>query len=153
MTTYFRIDADGYLNGVDTEPRDAAIWLTVEPPQVAEGQFARWTGSEWEVVETPPPSRLSAHFDRLWREAWAWGDRQFAEPDRTTVLGWLAAGKLSPAGAAKWAEVIAWHDTVFGGPYATAKAAITAAGTWVEPDWSSWPPCPHTFYGFLAERI
>ena len=90
---------------------------------------------------------------RLWREAWAWGDKQFAEPDRTTVLGWLAAGKLSPAGAAKWAEVIAWHDTVFGGPYATAKAAITAAGTWVEPDWSSWPPCPHTFYGFLAERI
>ena len=105
------------------------------------------------VAEDVSAAIVAELTNRLWREAWAWGDKQFAEPDRTTVLGWLAAGKLTTAGAQKWAEVIAWHDAVFAGPYATAKAAITAAGAWVEPDWSSWPACPHTFYGFLAERI
>ena len=131
---------------LDREGKTVEEWL--ESRAAAYGSRSDLTVNE----VNDGPSVLAEAQDRLWREAWAWGDRQFAEQDRTTVLGWLAAGLLTPAGAAKWREVIAWHDAVFALHYAAAKAAITAAGAWVEPDWLAWPACPHTFYTFLVER-
>jgi hypothetical protein len=102
--------------------------------------------------EDTTAQEVAAAVERLWRESWAWGNRQFAESDRTTILAWLAAGLLTPAGIQRWRDVIAWHDAIFTGPYAAAKAAITAAGTWVEPDWSAWPACPWGFFDFASER-
>jgi len=99
------------------------------------------------------PAAVPAAQDRLWKEAWAWGDKQFAEVDRNTVNTWISAGMLSETGRSLLGQVVQWHDTVFTVHYTAAKAAITAAGGWVEPDWASWPACPHGFYAFYAQRI
>jgi len=143
MIPFYRV-TDGAFSGVDTFDSCPAGWVAPPPPteDLAPGEAYLWDGAGW-IVGTDPAiaSATAAAVERLWREAWSWGDRQFAESDRTTILAWLAAGLLTPAGAQRWRDVISWHDAVFLGPYQQAKAAITAAGTWVEADWSSWPPC------------
>lgn len=97
---------------------------------------------------------LAQAIHELWRRSWdEWGEAQIAAVDRTTIAGWAAGGVLDEQGMAMWREVIGWHDLVFSQHYAQAKAAIEAAGGWVEPDWESWPACPHGFHDFIAHRL
>lgn len=92
--------------------------------------------------------------DRLWKESWdTWGEAQLAAVDRQTINMWATTGKLSATGQAMVSDLVTWHDTVFATSYAAAKAAIESAKGWVEPDWDTWPACPHTFHDFVAERI
>ena len=90
---------------------------------------------------------------RIWEESWKWGEKKFAEVDRTTVCFWLAAGVLDATGSTMCRAVIGWHDLIFSTYYAAAKDIIITAGDWVEPDWASWPACPHTFSEFFAHRL
>lgn len=98
-------------------------------------------------------ARVAQAIDRLWREAWdVWGEAQLAAVDRQTIFGWAGSGVLDAEGMQMVKDIVHWHDQVFTASYMPAKAAIQAAGDWVEPDWSTWPECPHDFYAVYAHR-
>ena len=104
------------------------------------------------VAEDQSSAIVAEAQDRLWRESWAWGDRQLASVDRSTIVGWAAMGELTPAGIAKVKDLIRWLDALFGIHYAAAKDAIAQAGEWVEPEWATWPPVPWSWADIIAER-
>ena len=60
----YQTDIDGVFVGIttaDTDPMDESNILIpagcveIEPPAIAEGQFARWDGSAWTVEDSPTP--------------------------------------------------------------------------------------------------
>lgn len=92
--------------------------------------------------------------ERMWRECWeVWGEKQLAAVDRLTLSSWASSGRLSETGIQMWQAIIDWHDLLFSQYYPPAKQAIIDAGGYVEPDWDSWPPCPHPFLSFVEHRI
>lgn len=60
-----QLDAEGFFVGpavADMSPLEPDVWLVpggavdAPPPEIPEGMWAKWTGSEWEMVEaTLPP--------------------------------------------------------------------------------------------------
>lgn len=52
MNTYFRIDENGYFNGVDQFDEKPEGWLEVRPPHFNhDSQRAKWDGEEWIIEE------------------------------------------------------------------------------------------------------
>jgi hypothetical protein len=147
------------LEQIQATPRPAYDSATQHVEKSDEGWVViDYTTEELEALQAQQQAAQTANIaeaiNHLWKEAWGtWGESQIAAVDRQTINLWATSGKLSATGMQMVADLITWHDTIFMGAYAQAKAAIEAAKGWVEPDWSSWPPCPHGFYDFVAQRV
>jgi hypothetical protein len=150
-----------------TEDMRSAIGAIPRPP-AGPDQVVDKTDDGWVVRDLTPEELMAREnaaaassvaavadaIDTLWKRSWdEWGEQQLAAVDRTTIGIWAAGGVLDAQGMNMFREIITWHDTVFMGPYTQAKAAIEAAGAWVEPDWDAWPKCPYSFNQFFARRI
>jgi hypothetical protein len=56
----YRISENGYFNGTEEYPDDAGIPFgstRTEVPFIPEGSYAIWTGTGWNITDTPPPGQ------------------------------------------------------------------------------------------------
>jgi hypothetical protein len=126
-------------------------WYRIAPPVLDGNEIV--VPAEYEiVVEDIGNPTLDAALAKLWKGAWEWAGQFLSLGDLAIIQGWRDEGILTQTGIDMLVDIRVWHDTIFSGPYATAKAAIEVEGDWVEPDWSSWPPAPHGFGAFQAQR-
>ena len=147
--THYRIDTYGYLNGVDTEPRDDATWLTTAPPVVPDGQFARWNGSSWEIVAEPSPVSFEPAIADLWQQADALASSLADQNARARFLAWLIDPSTPQAAKGLIAQLQSAMDSIWE-QYAAGKAAILA-GT--EPAPIEAPSDLPTFWDVAAAAV
>lgn len=156
----------GWLQHVSPEER-AAVGAIPPPPYDSTTQVLESPPEGWHVrdltqaeldaraaaAQQSREQAVAQAVEDMWRQSWErWGEKQLAVVDRTTLLAWASSGRLNDTGIQMWQDIIDWHDNLFDNHYPVAKQAIIDAGGWVEPDWDSWPPCPHAFLDFVPQR-